>query len=145
MIKRRSSFDRLRNLPPVFSVSEFAFENTDLSESAYNMTLKRMVDAGMIQSAGYRLGLFYNLVADPHAPSSHGFEVVKRVYPSAVIIGKQALMEAGWSTQIPDKPDVAVYTGGTPQRIKSITGFNLVNRTKDWYAGLGQYRVKGIS
>jgi hypothetical protein len=73
------------------------------------------------------------MLKDPQAHEKYVLEAVKRVYPSAVVVGPQCLHAHGWTTQIPQQFDVAILSSKTT---KKFHGVNIVERPNRWYRKL---------
>ena len=56
---------------------------------------------------------------------------LRRVFPQATMVGADILREAGWTTQIPSMPEVAVPQPGP---IYAVEGFLLTGRPNKWFA-----------
>lgn len=126
----RPARDRLQRLPVVFSVAEASRHLPDLSTKALSVYLARYEKAGLIQKAGPRAGLYYNLVQNPDAPRHHRIDAIRKLYPSAVLYGASVLHNAGWTTQIPAGIHIAVLSRQTHPR---LYGVELYSRPRSWY------------
>lgn len=126
---KTSSVARLKDLPALFSLAELC-RLQEMPVEAAKVWVKRMAHAGLVQFAGPRAGLYYNLLRFPNAPQDALLEAVGRLYPDAIVIGANVLHTYGWVTQIPQVIDVAV----TPRRsMASINGVRLRPRPRTWY------------
>jgi hypothetical protein len=122
----------LLNLPSVFTLSDFIRESGSQPAVAKNM-LVRLARRTWVKNAGVRSTVYFNLLRDPRGADNRVLEAVKRMYPSAVVIGPACLHVHGWTTQIPQITDVAVLQSPT---LKQFEGVNLVPRPRLWYADL---------
>ena len=119
---------RLLSLNPVFSLVDVM--KLGLTNGQEHVFLSRAVDAGYIVSAGYRSGIYYNLVRDPRAPGNRKLEAARMLYPSMVVVGLAVIKDACWTDQIAVVPQVAILSRRT---IKCIEGVTFVERGLDWY------------
>ena len=127
-----SSVETLRNLPVVFSTADFV-RVTATSDSGTRSALLRLTERNWIKPAGPRTGLFYNLFLEPRAAENRALEAVRRLYPSATVVGTAVLHAHGWTTQIPHETDVAVLTR---RSVKQFDGIHLIGRTRPWFVAL---------
>lgn len=121
-----SAFERLRGLPPTFSGRTLTakFQWTSITASNYLAAWRR---AGLIRSLGGHSDLHLNLVAD-QSPKLE--QALRQLYPRAVKIGADVLREAGWTTQIIRKPEVAVKP---EDGLYKLNDFTLVPRSAQWF------------
>lgn len=145
-----SAVARLRALPRVFSVNEVA-QRADTTQLAARQMVLRWRKQGLITAVGPHLGLFYNLVLDPHSPETEIGTALQRLYPSAVLIGASVLHEAGLVTQIPSTLHVALSS--RVGRAAQVSGVSFFMRPPGWYTATapgrggrngGLHRVFGI-
>lgn len=131
------AFERLRAWPAVFNVNQAArFLGTPDNDLA-SVYLARWKKRGMVQSTGPRSGVYFNLVANPHAAQDHLVDALLHAFPSAVMIGASVLHSAGWTTQIPSKLQVACL--GAREGRRSVPVWDEVafyTRPKGWYEQL---------
>lgn len=126
---KRSAIEVLRNMPEVFGLSTFQRMN-DLERNQAHVYLSRWGKAGLVQSAGPRAGIYFNLVREPNAVSTRAAEALQLVHGSAVMNGASVLHAAGWTTQIPHRVTVAALSRETfPQ----LDAFNVVPRMRSWF------------
>lgn len=121
-----SAAKRLESLPEVFTGSDLTvlFGWTSQIASNYLANWRR---AGLVKSLGGRSDVHMNLVKNRHVNPELG---LRRVFPLATKIGADVLREAGWSTQIPHLPQVAVPQPGP---IYTVNGFELTGRPPHWF------------
>jgi len=99
-----SSWARLQALPAVFRGADLTlrFQWTSRTASQY---LYRWKQQGRVQAFGGHSDVFANLQVQPKPPWE---QALLLAMPSALIIGIECLRRAGWTTQIPSAPEVAV-------------------------------------
>jgi hypothetical protein len=121
-----SAFERLRDLPALFRGGDLTrrFGWTSKSASQYLYLWKRR---GLVQGLGGHSDVYANLLASRH-PDWEGAVVM--AMPSAVLVGIEALRRAGWTTQLAQRPTVAVKSGHP--RFKT-EHFDLVSRDPLWF------------
>jgi hypothetical protein len=129
-----SATEILRKLPPVFTLLDF-LRAAPQSAATASIMLARLARREWIKNAGRRSTVYYNLLVDPAAAENRKLEAVKRLYPSAVVVGPACLHAHGWTTQIPQVTDVAVLDR---RSVKPIDGLNVVTRSQAWYAMLAE-------
>lgn len=122
-----SAVKRLQDVPETFTGGDLTmlFGWTSQVASTYLANWKR---AGLVKSLGGRSDVHMNLVANRQANPELA---LVRAYPMAVKVGADVLREAGWTTQIPSRPEVAVPRPGP---IYTIDGFDLRGRSQKWYS-----------
>ena len=121
-----SAFERLRDLPALFRGGDLTrrFSWTSKTVSQYLYLWKRR---GLVQGLGGHSDVYANLLASRH-PDWEAALVM--AMPSAVLIGIEALRRAGWTTQLVQRPTVAVKSGYPTFK----TGhFDLVTRDPYWF------------
>lgn len=132
MTTYRRAVDVLRALPEVFALSDAGL----VLKSAPDETrtyIHRWKRAGLVDPLGPRCGIYFNLLRDPQGRSGRWLDAMRRLCPSAVIIGPEVLHAHGWITQIPSVLDVAVLTART---YPEVHGARLHGRAGSWYAAL---------
>ena len=124
-----SSVDRLAFMPEVFTGGELSvlFGWRSGIASSY---LANWRHAGLIRSLGGRSDVHMNLVRNRQVNPE---VALRRAYPYAVKVGVDILREAGWTTQIPAKPEVAV---GSALSLYAVEAFDLTTRTDEWFKKL---------
>lgn len=117
-----SAFERLRDLPALFRGGDLTrrFGWTSKTASQYLYLWKRR---GLVQG----LGGHANLLASRH-PDWEGAVVM--AMPSAVLIGIEALRRAGWTTQLVQRPTIAVKSGYPMFKTEH---FDVVSRDPHWF------------
>jgi hypothetical protein len=121
-----SAIERLRVLPEVFTGSDLTvlFGWKSGIASSYLAHWRR---AGLVKSLGGRSDVHMNLVRNPQVNPELA---LRRAFPAAIKVGLDRLRVAGWTTQIPARPEVAIAP--TSSRY-SIEGFDLVTRPEKWF------------
>lgn len=126
---KTSAFERLKLLPEVFTLNTLAaFTGGDAGKAA--VYAHRWKHAGLIAPLGPRVGVFFNLLKNPRAPSERLLDAVKLVFPEAVLSGVSVIHRAGWTTQIPRIVDINILTRRTVPR---VDGVDLHLRPREWY------------
>lgn len=138
--KQLSAIDRLRSLPQIFRGGDltvrFQWESRRASHYLY-LWKKR----GLVEPLGGHSDVFANLLlnSDPDWEKA-----LQMAMPSAVIIGIEALRRAGWTTQVPSRPEVAVDAAGP---LFSTDLFVIKPRASSWFKavhdGLGDDPTMG--
>jgi len=125
-----SAIARLRVLPEIFTGSDLTvlFGWKSGIASSY---LAQWRKAGLVKSLGGRADVHMNLVRNPQPNAELA---LRRAFPTAIKVGLDRLRVAGWTTQIPARPEVAIPS--TSSRY-SVEGFDLVTRPEQWF-----HRVK---
>ena len=121
-----SAIERLRVTPEVFTGSELTvlFGWKSAIASSYLANWRK---AGLVKSLGGRSDIHMNLVRNPHISPELA---LRRAFPLAILVGVDRLRAAGWTTQIPTLPEVAIAL--TSSRY-SIDGFALTVRPEKWF------------
>lgn len=121
-----SALSRLRALPEVFTGTDLnmLFGWPSGITSSYLANWRR---AGLVKSLGGRSDVHMNLVANPQVNPE---AALRRAYPLSVMVGVDILREAGWTTQIPARQEVAVPQDGP---IYAVEGYELVPRREQWF------------
>ncbi len=123
---RVSAFERLRDLPALFRGGDLTrrFGWTSKTASQYLYLWKRR---GLVQGLGGHSDVYANLLASRH-PDWEGAVVI--AMPSAVLVGIEALRRAGWTTQLVQRPTVAVKSG---YPVFKTEHFDVVSRDPRWF------------
>jgi hypothetical protein len=129
---RRSATDLLRTLPDVFDLSTLS-RMADMEREAAYVYLTRWSRKGLVQPAGQRAGIYFNLVTAPDAPRRLATTALVMEYPTAILRGASVLHAAGWTTQIPQETTVAVLQRRTYAK---LSGFDLTPRPRAWYTAV---------
>ena len=130
-----SASKRLETLPEIFTGSDLTMLCGWRSQiaSTYLANWRR---AGLVKSLGGRSDVHMNLVRNRHINPE---AALRRVFPQATKVGADALREAGWTTQIPSLPEVAVPQPGP---LYAVEGFLLTGRPAGWFAKVAPSRVQ---
>ena len=125
----QQGFERLRQWPEFFNLNIAArLLQVDNDTAAVYMT--RWKQRGLVEAAGPRAGVYFNLVANRNAPDERLVDAARMEFPAAVLIGESVLHAAGWITQIPAKLQLA-----TPSR-RTYPQWDRVQfhgRSEAWY------------
>lgn len=125
----RSAIEVLRSAPEVFDLSTFQRLN-GLERRQAHVYLSRWAKAGLVQSAGPRVGVYFNLIRDPAGVSTRAAEALDLVHGTAVMNGASVLHAAGWTTQIPHRVTVAALSR---QTFPQLDAFDVVPRRRSWF------------
>lgn len=121
-----SAIRRLQALPEIFTGSDLTML-CGWSSPIASTYLANWRRVGLVKSLGGRADVHMNLVRNPHVNPE---VALRRVFPLAVRVGVDLLREAGWTTQIPNLPEVAVPQPGP---IYAVEGFALTGRSGKWF------------
>ena len=121
-----SAFERLRDLPPLFRGGDLTrrFGWSSKSASQYLYLWKRR---GLVDALGGHSDIYANLIAGRHPDWDRALTMAM---PSAVLIGIEVLRRAGWTTQVLQRPTVAVKAG---YAVFKTDHFDVVTRTPRWF------------
>ncbi len=124
-----SAFDRLRKLPALFRGSDLTVRlQWDSKKTSHYLWLWKR--RNLVRPLGGHSDVFANLVVDAR-PNWEAALLLAR--PSAVIVGVECLRRAGWTTQIPHRPEVAV-DASLP--MISTEHFDVERRPDAWFAAI---------
>ena len=121
-----SAYERLGALPAVFRGADLTvrFQWSSKTASHYLYLWKRR---NLVASLGGHSDVFANLVVSREPD----WEAALRVaMPSAVLVGVEVLRRAGWTTQIPFRPEVAVNSAEPTYRVEH---FDVKPRPPGWF------------
>lgn len=125
-----SAHERLAALPAVFRGAELTvrFQWTSKTASHYLYLWKRR---NLVAGLGGHSDVFANLVVcrEPDWESA-----LRLAMPSAVLTGVEVLRRAGWTTQIPYRPEVTVSSGEPTYQVEQ---FDVKARPPGWFKMLG--------
>lgn len=126
-MKQVSAIERLKSLPPLFRGSDLTlrFEWTSKTASHYLYLWK---GRGLVEPLGGHSDVYANTLKVEHPNWERALLIAM---PSAVIIGIDALRRAGWTTQVPSRPEVAVTT---EQPVYTTHHFEIRPRPPAWFA-----------
>jgi hypothetical protein len=121
-----SAFERLRDLPALFRGGDLTrrFGWSSKSASQYLYLWKRR---GLVESLGGHSDVYANLLASRHPDWERA---VTMAMPSAVLVGIEVLRRAGWTTQLPPRPTVAIKAG---HAVFKTDRFDVATRTPRWF------------
>jgi len=135
-----AALDRLRALPEVFSLRRVmaTFDEPDVRRATRiaSVYLDRWVRDGLVQAYGGRTGVYFNLIRNPQAPSQRRDEALRLVFPSAVLAGASVLHDAGVTTQIPHRIEVAVLRRKSYPNLPEL---ELLPRPQAWFEAMRPY------
>lgn len=125
-MKPVSSIERLRSLPELFRgadlTTRFRWSSKTASQYLYRWKLRGLVDA-----LGGHSDLYANLLVSRYP---NWERALVAAMPSALLIGIEALRQTGWTTQIPQRPTVAVDAS---QPVYTTPRFDLAPRAPQWF------------
>lgn len=126
MRQQTSAIVRLQSLPPVFRGADLTvrFQWTSKAASQYLYLWKRR---GLVRGLGGHSDVYANLLANPNP---NWEKALLAAMPSAVVTGIEALRQAGWTTQVPHRPTVAVHA---KQSVFNIDPYEIVKRDAKWF------------
>ena len=124
-----SGYDRLADLPPVFSLNTLV-RTTGMSRASAKVALTRWAGKKMVESAGPRAAIYFNRVVDRNGEAAHSVKALVMKYPSATLCGASVLHGAGWTTQIPSSLHVAVEARSSYVKLDGVT---LFPRPVSWF------------
>ncbi|MCW3784299.1 hypothetical protein [Defluviimonas salinarum] len=129
MNTRIRAFDRLRELPEVFTLNTAAAMlggDTNLA-STY---IARWKEMGFVSSLGPRTGVHFNLLRNPEAASERRMEAIAYLFPGAVLGGVSAVHAAGWTTQIPRRLEILIPVR---RSCPAVDGVEIGQRPRSWF------------
>lgn len=129
-MKRVPGYERLRQLPALFRGGELTL-GQGMSSATASQTLWRWKQAELVEPLGGKADVFANLLVAPHPDWD---AAVRMAMPSSIIVGIEALRRAGWTTQIPARPEVAVRADHVTYL--AIDRFQVLPRSADWFAAI---------
>ena len=131
MRQQIASIVRLQSLPPVFQGADLTvrFQWTSKTASHYLYLWKRR---GLVRGLGGHSDVYVNLLTNPNP---NWEKALLAAMPSAVLIGIEALRQAGWTTQLPQRPMVAVNVN---QSVFTIEPYEAQGRESGWFNAIRQ-------
>ena len=134
-----AAITRLQSLPAIFRGADLTvrFGWASKTASHYLYLWKRRK---LVEGFGGHSDVFANLLMT-HAPAAQpDWEAALRAaMPSAVVTGVEALRRAGWTTQVPARPSVAVNTA---QPVYKTPHFDVSPRPAAWFTRIRAGCVK---
>lgn len=129
-----SAIARLQGLAPLFRGAELTtrFQWDSKTTSHYLYLWKRRK---LVQALGGHSDVFANLLI---SPNPNWEKALLMAMPSAVLVGVEVLRRAGWVTQIPDRPNIAV---NPQQPVFKSDIYTIEPRDPAWFATV----AKGIN
>ena len=130
MRQQTSAIVRLQSLPPIFRGSDLTvrFQWTSKAASQYLYLWKRR---GLVQGLGGHSDVYANLLT---TPTPNWEKALLATMPSGVMVGVEVLRQAGWTTQIPQRPCVAV---NAKQSVFTVEPFEISVREPKWFETAG--------
>jgi hypothetical protein len=124
-----SAIERLQQLPPLFRGPDLTvrFQWTSKTASQYLYLWKRRE---LVQPLGGHSDVFANRLVEPN-PNWEA--AVMLAMPTATIVGIECLRRAGWITQVPSRPEVAV---DATQPVYATDMFEVVSRRPSWFTAI---------
>lgn len=126
MSNQVSAIARLQALPPLFRGGDLTvrFQWTSKTASHYLYLWKKR---GLVRPLGGHSDVYANLLV---SPQPHWEKALLMAMPSAVTIGVEALRLAGWTTQVPRRPTVAV---NAKHSVFNVDPFEAIARDPLWF------------
>jgi hypothetical protein len=121
-----SAIQRLADLPEVFTGGDLTVL-LGWKSAICSSYLAQWRKAGLVKSLGGRSDVHMNLVRNRQVSPE---AALRRAYPQVVKVGVDVLREAGWTTQIATRIDVAVPTASS---LYALPGFAITTRTAPWF------------
>jgi len=124
--RQLSAFERLRALPALFRGGDLTrrFGWSSKSASQYLYLWKRR---GLVEALGGHSDIYANLLMSRHPDWA---KALTMAMPSAVLVGIEVLRRAGWTTQMPQLPAVAVKAG---HPVFKTRHFEVLTRSPRWF------------
>lgn len=122
-----SAIARLQALPTLFRGGDLTvrFQWTSKTASHYLYLWKKR---GLVQPLGGHSDVYANMLT---SPQPHWEKGLLMAMPSAVTVGVEALRLAGWTTQVPHRPAVAV---NSKHSVFNVDPFEVAPRDPQWFA-----------
>lgn len=141
MRQQTSAIARLQSLPSVFRGADLTvrFQWTSKAASQYLYLWKRR---SLVRGLGGHSDVYVNLLTNPNPDWA---QALLAAMPTAVVIGIESLRQAGWTTQVPQRPAVAI---NAKQSVYSIDPYEVMVRNDKWFesarAGIISDHAKGL-
>lgn len=128
-MKQVSAIERLQSLPPLFRGADLTvrFQWTSKTASQYLYLWKRRK---LVQELGGHSDVFANMLM---TRQPNWEQALLLAMPSALLIGVEALRQAGWVTQIQHSPGIAV---NAREPVYATTRFDIVAREPKWFSAV---------
>ncbi len=128
-----SAVSRLQLLPDFFRGADLTirFQWTSKTASQYLYLWKKR---GLVAALGGHTDVYANLLRNQNPQWE---KALRASMPTSTVIGIEALRRAGWTTQIPQRPVVAVNVS---QSVFTVDSFEIVARDAVWFENV-QYAV----
>jgi hypothetical protein len=121
-----SAIQRLAAMPEVFTGGDLSTVYGWKSAITSNY-LANWRKNGLVRALGGRSDVHMNLVRNRQVNAE---VALRRAFPNSVKVGVDVLREAGWTTQIPTTPEIAVPTASA---LYAVQDFELTTRTGKWF------------
>lgn len=131
MTQYTSAHERLRSLPELFRGSDLTVRHGFDSKTA-SQYLYLWKERELVAPLGGHSDVYANLVRNPQPQWERA---VLMAMPSAVLVGIEVLRRAGWTTQIPSRPQVAV---NARQRHYRVNPYEMDFRGAKWFKQAAQ-------
>jgi hypothetical protein len=134
MTRQISAIERLQSLPELFRGGDLTlrFGWTGKTASQYLYLWRQR---GLVEALGGHSDVFANLLQKRQA---NWEAALLMAMPSACIAGVESLRRAGWTTQIPSRPEVVVHK---EHAMFTVERFDLLTRGDAWYEVTAPARV----
>jgi hypothetical protein len=134
MTRQISAIERLQSLPELFRGGDLTlrFGWTGKTASQYLYLWRQR---GLVEALGGHSDVFANLLVKRQA---NWEAALLMAMPSACIAGVESLRRAGWTTQIPNRPEVVVHK---EHPMFTVERFDLLTRADAWYEATASARV----
>lgn len=139
----KSSLDYLRQLPDVFCVNDM-IKIFHLESKYAHIYISRWKKKDLIESAGPSVGFYFNLLKNPNCKDDNYSVLIKRLFPTSVLIGGFVLMNNGVTTQISNAMDIAVVSKPTRGSTLKGNGYANLERANFFYRSREWYKAKNI-
>jgi len=133
-----SALQRLQALPAIFTGPQLTIRYQWTSKQAsHYLWLWRQ--RGLVEAFGGHSDVYANLLVDPRPDWS---QALLMAMPSAVVVGVEALRQAGWITQVPTRPAVAIRS---TQQLYDNPHFDIERRPASWFEATRTAREPSLS
>lgn len=126
MAERVSTTRRLQQLPDTFRGTDLTVR-FGWSSAAASQYLLRWKRAGLVAPFGGHSDVFANLL---RRDTLDWRQATRLAYPSGVLVGLEVLRGAGWITQIPSQPTIALPPRTPRYATPHVT---IATRTRRWF------------
>ena len=122
-----SALERLNSLPEIFRGSDLTvrFGWTSKAASQYVYLWKKR---NLVKALGGHSDVYVNMLRTEHP---NWEKAVLMAMPKALVIGIEALRQAGWTTQIPQRPTLATAKW---EVVYSTDPYEMIPKDESWFA-----------